>query len=181
MSTWSQVFDDDRALDVARRRARGLLVGFALVSGAVVAAAPVATFALEASPAGVALVCGALLTLGAVVVVVRLGRENRRVWRVELSVRRVVGHDAAGRRVALAWAKVDRVDVTGAGLVVTGRDEAGHRVRLPIDAAMPAYTALAHRAVEYAEAHGRVICVDGCPIGRLDLVALFPALCETAA
>ena len=179
MSTWSQVFDDDRALAEARGRARGLVVGFALVSGALVSAAPMAALSMEASGAGVALVCGALLTLGAVVVVVRLAREHRRLWRVELSVGRVVGHDAAGRRVALAWGAVDRVDVTTAGLVVTGRDEGGHRGRLAIAAAMPAFTALAHRAVEYAEAHGRTVCVDGCPVARLDLGALYPALCES--
>lgn len=180
MSTWSQVFDDDRALDEARRRARRLLVGFALVSGALVSAAPLSTLALGADARAAALVCGVLLTIGAAVVVVRLSREHRRLWRIELSVGRVVGHDAAGRRLSLPWSGVDRVDVTDAGLVVTGRDEGGHRSRLTVEAEMPSFTTLAHRAVEYAEAHGRTICVDGVPVVRLDLVALYPALCESA-
>ena len=109
---------------------------------------------------------------------VQLAREHRRLWRVELSVRHVVGHDAAGRRQALAWSAVDRIDVTDAGLLLVGDEEGGQRTQLLISVSMPDFSTLAHRAVEYAEAHRRTICVDGCPIELMDLVALFPAVCE---
>lgn len=179
MSTWSQVFDDDRVLEEARRKARRCVVVFALIAGALVSAAPLATLWEITDAASVAIFCGTLLALCAAVAMVTLAREYRRLWRIELSVRRFVGHDAAGRRRALPWASVARVDVLADGLVVTGRDEGGHNAQLTVSARMPAYTALAHRAVEYAEAHGRRICVDGTPLSDLDLVALFPTLCET--
>ena len=180
MSSWSQVYDDDRALGEARGRARRLLIGFAVVSGTLVSAAPVAALTMETNGGAVALGCGALLVISAAVVVVQLAREHRRLWRVELSVGRLVGHDAAGRRRSMAWTGVERVDVSGQGLVVTGTDDSGTRGELVVAASMPAFSALAHRAVEYAEAHGRVVCVEGCPVDLLDLVTLYPALCETA-
>ena len=179
MAGWSQTYDDDGALDRARARARRLVVVFALASGALVSAAPLATVVWRAHAGAVALTCGALLTALAATVLVRLAREHRRLWRVELSVRQVVGHDAAGRRRALPWARVSRVDVSSAGLVVSGADERGRRVRIEAPASMAPFTALAHRAVEYAEAHGREVCVEGCPLDRLDLVALYPSLCES--
>ncbi|WP_420454734.1 hypothetical protein [Rubrivirga sp.] len=179
MSTWSQVFDDDRVLEEARQRTRRNVVAFALVSGALVSLAPLATLSPRLDPAAVALLCGALLSLGAGAVMVRLAREYRRLWRIELCVGRFVGHDAAGRRRTLAWSGVDRVDVSAAGLTVTGRDESGRGVRLTVAAAMPSFTVLAHRAVEYAEAHGRTVSVGGTPLADLDLVELFPTLCES--
>ena len=181
MSTWSQVFDDDRVLREARRQARRCVVGFALASGALVSAAPLATLSPRLDPAAVALICGGLLSLTACVVMIRLAQEYRRLWRIELSVGRFVGHDAAGRRRTLAWSRVERVNVSSAGLTVTGRDETGRGTHLSVAAAMPAFTVLAHRAVEYAEAHGRTVCVDGTSVEDLDLVRLFPTLCEAVA
>ena len=181
MSTWSQVYDDDRVLEEARRKARRCVVAFALAAGALVSAAPLATVWETTDAAAIAVLCGSLLAGCAAAAMLFLAREYRRLWRIELSVGRFVGHDAAGRRRALSWPAVVRVDVTGAGLVVLGRDEAGHGTRLAVPAEMPGYTALAHRAVEYAEAHGRTVCVDGMPIDHLDLVELFPTLCESVA
>ena len=181
MSTWSQVFDDDRVLEEARRKARRCVAAFALAAGALVSAAPLATLWEVTDAAAVAVLCGSLLAGCAAGAMLFLAREYRRLWRIELSVGRFIGHDAAGRRRALPWTSVVRVDVTGTGLVVLGRDEAGHGARLAVSAEMPGYTALAHRAIEYAEAHGRTICVDGTPLARLDLVELFPTLCESVA
>ncbi len=180
MSTWSQVFDDDRVLEEARCRIRGALVGFALVSGALVSAAPLATLSPRFDATRVALLCAALLSLSAGLVLVRLAREYRRLWRVELSVSRVVGYDAAGRRQTLSWARVDRVDVGTTRLTVTGHDSEGRAVRLVAATTMSSFTAFAHRVVEYAEAHGRTVSVEGTPIADLDLVELIPSLCEPA-
>ena len=51
--------------------------------------------------------------------------------------------------------------------------------RLTVAAGIPQFTVLAHRAVEYAEAHGRTVCVEGTPLDDLDLATLLPSLCET--
>jgi hypothetical protein len=179
MSSWSQVFDDDRVLEEARHRVRRCVGMFAMTSGLLVAGAPASAFATHLDPTLVALLCGALLSVSAGVVMVVLGREYRRLWRIELSVGRFVGHDAAGRRSTLAWSHVHRVDVSSAGLVVAGRNAEGHATRLSVGADMPRFTELAHRAVDYAEAHGRTVCVEGVPLEDLDLVKLLPLLCET--
>lgn len=179
MSTWSQVFDDDRVLEEARVRVRRCVTAFALSSGVLVSLAPLSTLSPRLDATVVALVCGALLSVSACVVMVVLGREYRRLWRIELSVGRFVGYDAAGRRSALPWRDVQRVDVTPTGLVVAGRDASDRPVRLSVAMEMPQFTDLAHRAVEYAEAHGRTVCVDGVPLDDLDLVALLPTICES--
>ncbi|MGB3545103.1 hypothetical protein [Rubrivirga sp.] len=179
MADWAQVYDDDLGLDDARSRVRRLVVGFALVSGALVSAAPIVTIVGGAQAHIMAAACGALLTISAVVVMVRLAREHRRIWRVELSVHRAVGHDAVGRRRALPWSSVDYVDVAADGIVISGRDEGGHRARLLAPLGMPGYVSLAHRAVEYAEAHRCPIWVDGQPVLEVDLALLDASLCST--
>ena len=181
MSTWSQVFDDDQVLEEARRKARRCVFAFAAAAGALVSLAPLAALSEVTDAASIAIFCGTLLAISAAVAMITLAREYRRLWRIELSVRRFVGYDAAGRRRAVAWPGVIRVDVTDEGLTVRGRDESGHGAQLSVSSRMPNYTTLAHRAVEYAEAHGQLVCVDGAPVGELDLVELFPALCETVA
>ena len=179
MSTWSQTFDDDRVLDEARSHARRCVVVFAGVSGALVCLAPLSTLSPRLDATVVALVSGALLSVCAGVVMVILGREYRRLWRIELSMGRFVGYDAAGRRSSLPWARVHRVDISRDGLLVAGRDERGRGTRLTVAAGIPQFTVLAHRAVEYAEAHGRTVCVEGTPLDDLDLATLLPSLCET--
>lgn len=180
MSTWSQVFDDDRVLEEARARVRRCVTVFALSSGLLVSLAPLSTLSSNLDATTIALVCGALLSVSAGVVMVVLGREYRRLWRIELSVGRFVGYDAAGRRSALPWSRVQRVDVTRAGLTVAGRDSSDSPVRLSVNMEMPRFTVLAHRAVEYAEAHGRTVCIDGTPLDDLDLAELLPTICEGA-
>lgn len=180
MPPWSHVFDDDRALAEARRRGRVAVIVFALVSGGLVAAAPVAAFSFGEHSAVVALVCGLLLSAVAGAVALRLAHENRRLWRVELSARRFIGHDAAGRRQSLPWTRIGRVDVCDDGLSVVGLDERGRRVVLRVSAAMPAFETLARRAVAHARAHRRTICVDGCPLDAIDLAPMLGQSASTA-
>ncbi|WP_412062274.1 hypothetical protein [Rubrivirga sp. IMCC45206] len=175
MPPWSHVFDDDRALADARRRARRAVIAFAVVSGALVAAAPVAAFAFGEHSAAVALACGLLLSAAAGIVALRLARENRRLWRVELSAHRFTGHDAAGRRRSLPWNRIGRLDLCGGGLSVVGLDELGRRIELRVSAGMPAFDTLARRAVVLARAHRRTICVDGCPLDAIDLAPMLDA------
>ena len=172
MAAWSQVFDDDAVLARARRRARRLMFEFALVSGVLVAAAPLATIWGGAQAGRMALACGVLLSASATWVLVRLAREHRRVWRVEVSALGVAAQDVAGRRVALLWRGVDHVDLSDSGLMVTGHNPDGQRVRIRVRAEAPAFDALARQVVARAHAHRRALAVDGCPVDALSLNAL---------
>ena len=180
--SWSQIYDDDETLKDVRARVRRLVVAFALASGALVSAAPLSTVIGGADAALTATLCGTLLAITAGAVMVQLAREHRRIWRIELSMRQATGYDAAGRRRTLAWPDVEAVDVTEAGLVIAGLDaSSGARVRLLAPLGMTTYTALSHRAVEYAEAHRRPVRIDGVPIDQIDLARLDASLCASHA
>lgn len=172
MAAWSQVFDDSAVLTAARRRARGLVIGFALVCGALVSAAPLATIWGGVHASWMALACGVLLSLSAGWVLIRLTREHRRVWRVEVSALGMAAHDVAGRRVALLWRAVDNVDLADGGVTVTGRDSDGRRLRIHAPASTPGFDDLARRVMAYAHAHRRALAVDGCPVDALSLGTL---------
>ena len=172
MAAWSQVFDDGAVLAQARRRARGLVVGFALVCGALVSAAPLATIWGGVHAGQTALVCGVLLSASAAWVLVRLTREHRRVWRVEVSALGIAAHDVAGRRVALLWRAVDGVDLSDGGVTVTGHDSNGRPLRVHVRASTPGFGDLARRVTAYAHAHRRPLAVDGCAVEALSLGAL---------
>ena len=176
MAEWFQVFDDERVLVAVRTEARRLVVVFALVSGGLVTLAPVSTLVVPAYAGGVALACGGVLTGYAVWLLRRLSRLHSRLWRIELSFRRAVAHDAGGRRRAVAWHDLDRIDVRADGLVLSGRTDLGQRVRLHVSSDAPQFTSLAHRAVEYAEVFGRPVWVEGLHWEALDVTALHPAL-----
>lgn len=181
MAEWFQVYSDDAVLHGARREARRVAIGFALVSGALVAAAPVLAVVWTSHASLIAALSLVALSLCAVWAMGRLGACHRRVWRVDLSVRHAVGHDAAGRRASLPWPALDRVDVSDRGIVLTGRDDGGRPVRLDVAASMPEFAALSHRVVEYAEAFRRPICVDGRPWEALDLTVLYPSIRPASA
>ena len=176
MAEWFQVFDDERVLVSVRTEARRLVVAFALVSGGLVSLAPVSTLVVPAYAGAVALACGAVLTGYAVWLLRRLGRLHGRLWRVELSFRRLVAHDAGGRRVAVSWQALDWIDVRTDGLVLSGRTDLGRRVRLRVSASTPQFASLGHRAVEYAEAFGRPVWVEGQPWEAIDVGAIHPVL-----
>jgi len=179
MAEWFQTFDDAGELDRARAGTRRLVVAFAIASGGLVAGALLASAVWHADAGLVALLSGGVLSAIAFFVLARLTRESQRMWRIEISARLAVGHDTAGRRVVLPWTHVDRVDVTSEGLAVIGTDTQGLPVRLWASATMPTFTSLAHRTAEVADAHGRQVCVEGCPVDDIDLVALLPTLCES--
>lgn len=176
MAEWFQVFDDERVLVSVRTRARRLVISFAFVSGGLVALAPLSTLVAPASAGLVALACGAVLTAYAVWLLRRLGRLHGRLWRIELSFRRIVAHDAGGRRVSLAWQALDHIDVCSGGIVLSGRTPLGRRIRFSVSATMPQFASLGHRAVEYAEAFGRPVWVEGQPWDAIDVTAIDPSL-----
>ena len=78
----------------------------------------------------------------------------------------------AGRRVAVLWRAVDRVDVGDAGVTVSGRSPDGRRVRVRARAETPDYSALARRVVAHAHAHRRPLAVDGHGVEALSLDGL---------
>lgn len=174
MSAWSQVFDDGTALLSARLRARRLLVGFALVSGALVSAAPLATVWGGAHAGVVVLVCGVLLSASAAVVLHRLARVHRQWCRFEVSTLGLAATDTAGRRTALLWRAVDAVDLADAGLAISGRDPDGRPIEIRARREVPGFDALARQVVACAHAHRRPLSVEGCPVDALGLGGLAP-------
>ncbi|MEM1115582.1 MAG: hypothetical protein AAF845_05265 [Bacteroidota bacterium] len=181
MAEWFQVYSDDAVLNGARRDARRIAIGFAVASGVLVASAPVVGVLWPGHASLIAAISLVVLTFCALATIGCLGACHRRVWRVDLSVRQAVGHDAGGRRLALPWTALDRVDVGDDALTLTGRSEDGRAVRIDVPASMPDFAALSHRAVEYAEAFRRPICVDGRPWEALDLTVLYPSIRATGA
>ena len=181
MAEWFEVFDDERVLTAVRRRARQTVVAFALGSLLAVAAAPLATAAWPHAAAPAALGCGLLLTVLAVSTLRRLTRLHRTLWKVEISVGRIVGHDVGGRRVSITWPALGALDVRGGGLAFVGTDDDGRRVQLVVPSSLPRFTAFGHRAVGYAEAFGRPLWIEGQPWERVDLAALYPFVREDSA
>lgn len=176
MAEWFQVYADESARVRARGEARRVAAVFAALSGALMAAALAATLLWPGHATVLAVGCGGGLTFSAAYVMHRLGRLHARVWRVDLSARRLVAHDAGGHHTSLSWAALDQVDVCDEGLVLSGRAADGLRVRLHVAGTLPEFAALSHRTVEYAEAFRRPVCVDGKPWEALDLDAIYPSL-----
>ena len=174
MSVWYEVFDDERVLARARERSSRLLIGFAFSSGALVAAAPIATFAV---PGGgfVAAACGLALCVHAAWLVRRLTALHRTVWCVRLNAAELVAEDCGRRRGALPWAGVMAVDLGRDGLVVDGLGRDGRARRVVVPADFAGHDDLARRLVDYASAHRRPLLLDGEPLhaapldGVLDL------------
>jgi hypothetical protein len=175
MAEWFEVYEDGAGLAASRRRARRLVLGLALVSGAVVAGAPVAALAWPEWSAAVAGGAAVVLAGHAGWLGWRLARIRRAVWRVELSVHHVVGHDVTGARRVLAWPDVRWVNLDDAGVGVAGRRR-GRRVQFLVPATFPDYGRLGHRVVSYAEALGRPVYVDGRAWQALGLGPLLPLL-----
>ena len=178
MAEWFEVYNAKGVLRRARRRANRLVWIYALVSGALVAAAPVAALLLPTGGIYVAVGCAAVLLAHGVWLIARLRRLHGTLWRIDLSVHRALGFDTGRRSWALVWSDVHRVDVSRRGIELVGRTH-GSWVRLRVPASFPQYVALAHRVVEYAEAHGRPVWVDGQPWQSIELADLVSRAAES--
>lgn len=176
MAEWFQVYSDNAALLEARRGVSRVVAGYTAASVALLVVAVGVGVAQPGDAALAALAGGGALTGCAALTVRRLVRHQQRVWRLDLSVHRAVGHEASGRHLSLLWTALDRVDVGSRGLTLVGHDLDGHRLCIEVAASMPDFAALSHRAVEYAEAFRRPVCVDGQPWEALDLAALYPSI-----
>lgn len=172
MAAWSQVFDDGAALISARRRARRLLVGFAVVSITVVSAAPVATIWGHVPAGGIVLVCGALLSASAGLVLFRLGRIHRRWCRYEVSTLGIAATDTAGRRTAILWRAVGSVDLGDDALTIAGPGVDGRMLEIRATRSVPRFDALARYVVARAYAHRCLLAVDGTALDAASLDGL---------
>lgn len=174
MADWYEVFDNEQVqLDTRQRVARlvvVLIAGLALAVGAV----PVLAFYLPSPLLAVGL--GGAVGLGVAVWASQAFLRLRSVvWCVKLSVHRVVGYDYARRKSTIPWSRVERIDITPGGLAIAEAPHEGIPGRvLRIPHLFPDYAALSHRVVEYAEAHGLPVCVNGRPWQFLDVPTLYP-------
>lgn len=175
MAEWFEVYDAKGVLVRARRRARRLMWAYAAVSGTLISVAPVAVFVLRRGGFAVAVLSALGLVVYGVWLIARLNQIHRKLWRIDVSVHRALGFDTGRRSRALAWSNVEQVEVEDAGLTLVGRTH-GAWVRLQVPRSFPRYTALAHRIVEYAEAHNRPVWIDGQPWQSLDLNVVYPFL-----
>ncbi|GAB5534573.1 MAG: hypothetical protein Rubg2KO_08220 [Rubricoccaceae bacterium] len=173
MAEWFEVYDAKGVLLRARRRATRLVWIYALVSGALVAAAPIAMFVLPRGGVAVAVTCAIGLVMYGLWLIIRLNQIHSKLWRFDVSVHRALGFDTGRRSRALAWPDVHQVEIESDGLTLVGRTH-GSWVRLHVPTSFPHYTALAHRVIEYAEAHDRPVWLDGHPWQELDLVEVYP-------
>ncbi len=152
MAEWFEVYEDAAGLSAAQMRLRRLAVGFALASGAIVAGAPVAALTWPTHSLAVAVAAGTLVSGHVAWLVWHAARARRDVWRLDVSVHHVVGHDVSRQRRVLAWPDVAWVDVGDAGVEIVGR-RMGRRVRFVVPAAFPDFTRTSgNRVVRYAEA-----------------------------
>ena len=176
MSTWYEVYDNQDALLLSRQRVRQLTRRYGLASLAVALTAPLVVLHVPGG-AWVALAAAVLLAAAGLLVLRALRALHAVAWCVRLSFHGLLA-DFGRRRTAMRWEEVARVALDDEGLLVLGTDEDGaaRRLRIPLD--FPRYAHLSHRVVEYAEAHGRPIFVDGRPWQLLDLHALYPFLAD---
>jgi hypothetical protein len=174
MATWYEVYDNQDALLATRRRVRRTTKRYGMTSAALAVAAPLVIFHAPGGP-WVAVGAAAVLVALGVVVLRELRALHDVAWCVRLSFHGLVA-DLGGRRTAIPWSEVARVEVDDEGLLIVGTEERGAPWHLRIPCAFPRYACLSHRVVEYAEAHGRPLFVDGRPWQLLDLHALYPFL-----
>lgn len=174
MAEWYEVFDNEQVQLDTRKRVARLAGAVVVLVGAAVGLAPVLLYLLPSALLAVALVGGALLGVFAWASRAFL-RLRSVVWCIKLSVHRVVGYDYARRKAVLPWTEVERIELDAGGLVIAGVPREGRPGRvLRIPFLFPDFARLSHRAVEYAEAHGLPVCVEGRPWQLLDVSALYP-------
>ena len=180
MSDWYEVFDNEQVQFDTRRRVARLVGTLVVVLGAIAGAIPLILLHTPFPLLGLGLAgCGIVGVLAwASRAFLRL---QSVVWCVKLSVHRVVGYDYARRKSVLSWTEVERIELDATGLVIAQRPPEGRPGRvLRIPYLFPDFAPLSHRVVEYAEAHGLPICVNGRPWQLLDVSTLYPFMAECA-
>jgi hypothetical protein len=180
MSDWYEVFDNEQVQFDTRKRVARLVGVLVVLLGTIAGTIPLILLYVPFPVLALGLVAFAVMGLLAWASRAFL-RLRSVVWCVKLSVHRVVGYDYARRKSVLSWTEVERVELDPAGLVIAQAPTEGRPGRvLRIPHLFPDFPRLSHRVVEYAEAHGLPVCVDGRPWQLLDLSALYPFMAECA-
>ena len=107
----------------------------------------------------------------------RMRRLRRLVWCIKLSEERIVGYDYTRRKAIMDWSRVQRVELTGEGLLLVGPE----LFAFEIPHLFPDFSVLSHRVVHYAEMNGVPVFIDGQPWQQLDVHQLFPFLAEDSS
>lgn len=175
MPSGYEVFDADEVLFEARRRATWArrILGLALLPTA-------ALLYFWFQPSGSLVIGGLMLALWLGVggwAAWRLQQLHRVAWCLKLSAQGLEAYDYTRHRLRLPWARLQRVEVTDAGIRLVG--SGGQRIRVPDR--FPDFPALSHRLTRRAEAHGVPLWIDGRPYQDLDVYALFPSLMDDAS
>jgi hypothetical protein len=180
MAEWYEVFDNEQVQLETRKRVARLVGVLVVLATAALGLAPVLAHVFDSALIAAGLTGG--LLLGLVVWASRVFVQLRSVmWCVKLSVHRVVGYDYARRKSVLPWTDVERVELDDDGLLIAGAPREGRPGRvLRIPFLFPDFAQLSHRVVEYAEAHGLPVCVDGRPWQFLDLPTVYPFMAACA-
>jgi hypothetical protein len=177
MYGWSDTYDDETVRTAARRSANGMMVRFALVSGALVALAPVSTLLVPSMGLILPAACLLVLVVHAGILAVRLRRVHNVVWRIEMSIHGVTLIEAGGLRRRSAWQQVERVDVRTCGIEVVLRPEARRAAgRMLVPESFRGHAALARRLLDYAEATNVAVWVEGQPWQEVGLAAVYESL-----
>lgn len=180
MSDWYEVFDNEQVQFDTRKRVARLVGTLVVVLGAIAGAIPLILLHTPFPLLGLGLAgCG---ILGVLVWASRAFlRLQSVVWCIKLSVHRVVGYDYARRKSVLPWTEVERIELDATGLVIAQIPTEGRPGRVfRIPYLFPDFAPLSHRVVEYAEAHGLPVCVNGRPWQLLDVSTLYPFMAECA-
>ena len=173
MAHWYEVFDNEEVQLYARKQATHLTVCAAVTVLATLFGTALGLEGWLPMPAVGGLLI--LTWLGAVHWMARRMRKLRRlVWCLKLSEERIVGYDYTRRKAIMDWHRVQRVDLTGDGLVIVGPE----LFAFEIPHLFPDFAALSHRVVYYAEGHGIPVSIDGKPWEELDVYQLFPFLAD---
>jgi hypothetical protein len=173
MSYWYEVFDNEAVQLHARKQAAHLT---AVAAGAVL----VSLFGIALGSEGYLPMPGLgwLLVLTWFLTVQWMARRMRKlrrlVWCIKLSEERLVGYDYTRRKAVMEWSRVQRVEVTGDGLLIVGPA----LFAFEIPHLFPDFAELSHRVVYYAELNGSPVFIDGQPWQELDVFQLFPFLAE---
>jgi len=180
MAEWYEVFDNEQVQFETRKRVARLAGILTVLVAAALGLVPVLAQVLSSTLLAIGLAGG--LLLGTLVWSSRAFIRLRSVmWCVKLSVHRVVGYDYARRKAVLPWTEVERVELDNEGLLIVGAPRearTGRMLRIPY--LFPDFPRLSHRVVEYAEAHGLPVCIDGRPWQFLDIRTVYPFMTACA-
>lgn len=180
MAEWYEVFDNEQVQFETRKRVARLVGVLVVVAAAALGLTPILAHLFSSVLIALGLAGG--LLLGLVVWASRMFMQLRSVmWCIKLSVHRIVGYDYARRKSVLPWTEVERVELDNEGLLIVGAPTEGRpgpMLRVPL--LFPDFAQLGHRVVEYAEAHGLPICIDGRPWQFIEISTVYPFMAACA-